>query len=44
MKAYLTLQSYEVVNMIYKGQINGVEKGDVMVWVSFINEIFGAVA
>ena len=39
-----TLKGYESMNMIRKGQINGVEKGDVMGQISFINEIFGVVA
>ena len=42
--AWRTLQGYEVMNMIRKGQIGGVEKENVIGQVSFINEIFGATA
>ena len=42
--AQRTLQGYEVMNMIRKGQINGVAKGNVMGQVSFIHEIFGVIA
>jgi transposase, IS6 family len=31
------------MNMIRKGQVEGVEKGDVMGQISFIHEIFGVV-
>ena len=36
-----TLRGYEAMNMIRKGQIKNIEKGDVMGQISFINEIFG---
>jgi len=36
-----TIQGYEAINMIRKGQIKNVEKGDVIGQISFINEIFG---
>jgi transposase, IS6 family len=39
-----TIQGYEAMNMIRKGQIKDVEKGDVMGQISFINEIFGIAA
>ena len=39
-----TIQGYEAMNMIRKGQIKNVEKGDVMGQISFINEIFGVAA
>ena len=39
-----TLQGYEVMNMIRKGQINGVAKGNVIGQISFIHEIFGVPA
>ena len=42
--AWRTLQGYEVINMIRKGQIGGVEKENVIGQVSFINEIFGVTA
>lgn len=39
-----TIKGYEAMNMIRKGQINNVEKGDVMGEISFINQIFGLAA
>jgi transposase, IS6 family len=39
-----TIQGYEAMNMIRKGQIKGIEKGDVMGQISFIQEIFGVAA
>jgi transposase, IS6 family len=39
-----TIQGYEAMNMIRKGQIKEVEKEDVMGQISFINEIFGVAA
>jgi transposase-like protein len=39
-----TLKGYEAMNMIRKGQIENVEKGDIMGQISFINEIFGIAA
>jgi transposase-like protein len=39
-----TIQGYEGMNMIRKGQIKGVEKGDVLGQISFIKEIFGLAA
>jgi transposase-like protein len=36
-----TLKGYESMNMIRKGQIRGIDKGDVMGQISFINKIFG---
>ncbi len=39
-----TIQGYEAMNMIRKGQIKDIEKGDVMGQISFINEIFGVAA
>ena len=42
--ARCTLKGYEAMNMMRKGQINGVEKGDVIGQISFINEIFGVAA
>ena len=39
-----TLKGYEVMNMIRKGQISGIEKGDVLGQICFINEIFGVTA
>ena len=39
-----TIQGYEAMNMIRKGQIKDIEKGDVLGQISFINEIFGVAA
>ena len=39
-----TIKGYEAMNMIRKGQIQGVEKGNVMGQISFINQIFGIAA
>ncbi len=39
--AWHTLQGYEVMNMVRKGQIRGVEKGDIMGQIAFISSIFG---
>lgn len=39
-----TLRGYESMNMIRKGQINGVEKGDVRAQVEFVSQIFGIAA
>ena len=39
-----TLQGYEVMNMIRKGQVRGVGKGDITGQVSFIASLFGVAA
>ena len=39
-----TLQGYEVMNMIRKGQVYGVGKGDIKDQVSFIASLFGVAA
>ena len=39
--AWRTLQGYEAMNMLRKGQIHGVEKGDSMKQVAFIASLFG---
>jgi transposase, IS6 family len=39
-----TLQGYEAMNMIRKGQIDGVEKGDIKAQVKFIDELFDMAA
>ncbi len=36
-----TLQGYEVMNMMRKGQMHGVEKGDIMGQVAFVASLFG---
>ena len=41
--AWRTLQGYETINMLRKGQIRGVEKGDSMKQVTFIASLFGMV-
>ena len=42
--AWRTLQGYEVMHMIRKGQMRGVEKGDILGQVAFITSIFGVAA
>ena len=39
--AWNTLQGYESMNIIRKGQVHGVEKGDIMGQVAFIASLFG---
>jgi hypothetical protein len=39
-----TLRGYEAMNMIRKGQIQGVEKGDILAQVEFVYQIFGVAA
>ena len=40
----LPLQGYEVMNMIRKGQVRGVGKGDISGQVTFIAHLFGVAA
>ena len=42
--AWKTLQGYESMNMIRKGQMHGVDKGNVTGQISFIASLFGLVA
>jgi IS6 family transposase len=42
--AWRALQGYEVMNMVRKGQMHGVEKGDIMGQVTFIASLFGVAA
>ena len=42
--AWNTLQGYEVMNMVRKGQMRGVEQGDIMGQVAFIASLFGVAA
>ena len=42
--AWNTLQGYEVMNMVRKGQMHGVEKGDIMGQVAFISSLSGVAA
>lgn len=39
-----TLRGYEAMNMIRKGQIEGVEKSDILSQVEFVSQIFGVAA
>ena len=39
--AWSTLQGYEVMHMVRKGQMRGVDKGDIMGQVAFIASLFG---
>ncbi len=39
-----TLRGYEAMNMIRKGQVQGVEKGDILGQVEFVSQIFGVAA
>jgi IS6 family transposase len=39
-----TLQGYEVMNMVRKGQMRGVERGDIMGQSAFIASLFGVAA
>ena len=42
--AWRTLQGFEIMNMMRKGQVQGVDKGDVRGQVAFIAGLFGVVA
>jgi transposase, IS6 family len=42
--AWRTLQGYEMMNMIRKGQIQGVDKGDVKGQAALVARLFGVVA
>ncbi len=42
--AWNTLQGYEVMNMVRKGHMHGVEKGDILGQIAFIASIFGVAA
>ena len=39
--AWRTLQGYEVINMVRKGQMQGVSKGDSLRQAAFLAELFG---
>jgi transposase-like protein len=39
-----TLQGYECINMLRKGQMRGVEKGNITEQISFIASLFGLIA
>jgi len=42
--AWQTLQGFEVMNMIRKGQVQAVNKGDVMSQVALVAKLFGVAA
>jgi transposase, IS6 family len=42
--AWNTLQGYKSMNMLRKGQMHGVEKGNILGLISFIASLFGLVA
>ena len=42
--AYKTIQGYEVMNMIRKGQMAGIEKGNITEQNQFIAKLFGLAA
>lgn len=42
--ARITISGYEIMNMIRKGQIQRVSKGDIIGQIKFIANIFGVVA
>jgi transposase, IS6 family len=39
-----TLQGYEVMNMIRKGQMQGVNRGEIITQVAFISSLFAVAA
>ena len=42
--AWRTLQGFEIMNMMRKGQLKGVKKGDVLGQVALVNKLFGMAA
>ena len=42
--AWRTLQGFEVMNMIRKGQAQGVDKGDIRAQVALVARLFGAIS
>jgi IS6 family transposase len=42
--AQRTLVGFETMNMLRKGQVNGVNKGDILAQVRFVNQLFGLAA
>lgn len=42
--AFRTLRGYEAMNMLRKGQVVGVEKGDVIARTQFVSQVFGVAA
>lgn len=41
--AWQSLQGYEVMNTVRKGQMRGVEKGNILGQITFISSLFGVV-
>ena len=39
--AWRTLQGFEIMNMMRKGQVQGVEKGDVRGQIALVAKLFG---
>ena len=42
--AWRTLQGFEIMNMIRKGQLQGVDKGDVKGQIALVAKLFAVVA
>jgi IS6 family transposase len=42
--AWRTLQGYEMMNMMRKGHVRGVSKGDISRQITFIAHLFGGAA
>jgi transposase, IS6 family len=42
--AWRTLQGYEIMNMMRKGQVQGVDKGDIVGHIAWIAKVFGVAA
>jgi hypothetical protein len=42
--AWKTLQGYEAMHIIRKGQVQGVDKGDISEQITFIAHLFGVAA
>ena len=42
--AWRMLQGYEVMNIMRKGQVQGINKGDITSQIAFISRLFGVAA
>jgi len=42
--AWRTLQGFEIMNMLRKGQLQGVEKGEIRGQVALVAKLFGVIA
>ena len=42
--AWRTFQGFEIMNMLRKGQLQGVNKGDIRGQIALVNKLFGIVA